>query len=258
MKNYLRAFAGIACLVSATAIQAQTTYDFSNAVIAKNAAGSIGTNVWETTPEGSNWFMLGISKSQAGPGCEFTGCADAAFSLADLTAENGSLRFGLNDLPIGEVQGLTRYGPVTRKAFIYGSGAQNGGLYTELIDPEHTSFSFTFTGHSQNAGQGVNLFFDISSQLNPDVSYFHQNISANEAGDWQLVVNTPMGMGFDGKRISFGLSAASGQNTVSSLLVSANVVAVPEPTSLALTSFGLIFIGVVARRSRLTTDGCTA
>lgn len=57
----------------------------------------------------------------------------------------------------------------------------------------------------------------------------------------------------------FSLSGGIGYSlTAIAPVASVDVPAVPEPSTYALMAIGLVGIGVVARRSRLTTDGCTA
>jgi len=231
----------LAC--TTTAVQAQTTYDFSVATVATGPAGSIGTNVWVNTPDPAGVLMMSITKSQQGQGCEYTGCADAIGGDIHATSD-GSLYFGLNSTPVGDVKAVIATSShtsaeVNHKAFI--SGMVSGqGLYTSLLDPANTSFAFTFSGHSAAAGQGVQISLDLTSPDAPYTHLFSQTVTGNDAGDWQLVINTPVGMNLMGEGLIFSIGAASGANTLSSLVITPQLVAVPEPAAWSLMGLGLI------------------
>jgi hypothetical protein len=248
-RAFLSAGLVLAGMAAANHVQAQNTYDMSAAIVASGPAGVIGTNVGATTPDASYFLSLGLTKYQQGQGCEMTGCADGIFSNPTATPD-GSLRFDLQNTPVGDVKAVVptsshTSAEVDHKAFIHGYAYS--GLYTNLVNPANTSFSFTFSGHSALAGQGVQIELGLNSMVDPYPSLFSQTATSNSAGDWQLVIDTPVGVDLFGKSLSFTIGAASGANTLSSLLITPQLAAVPEPATWSSLSLGLICLGGLKR-----------
>jgi hypothetical protein len=240
---------------TAMAASAQTTYDFSHAFVASGPAGLLATGVEANSPTSSSYIGLYLSQYITSPGCGT--CLQSQQYIDNISggSQDGSLNILTQSSPFGVVSYQSRDSrgnviDVTGNATIYGFGVGSGSFYTELVDAAHTSFSFVFSGHSNTANNGVTVDLNLYTLGGTASTLFQQSASTNQAGDWQLTVTTPMGLDLMGTGLRLLISAASGTNTLTSLAVTPQLFAVPEPATWASMSLGLIGLAGLRRARR--------
>jgi hypothetical protein len=238
---------------------AATGFDLSDATLATGPAGTIGNNFVVLAADGSPlnvtngsglpseyhrnpagyYFFTQINSTLIWGGST-SGAARSTQIVdgASLLDTFSGVSFGLE--PHTFVDGAqTYYDPYEQS--IVGSGY----LYQDFVSPELTSLQFTATGTSPAAATGVAVA--KLTAYAPDGQTFTQAATWDQAGNWTLTVNTPIGFNV----FQFGLVISGiGHNTLTSVRITPMLAAVPEASTLAMMGLGLIGLGWARRQGR--------
>jgi hypothetical protein len=240
--------------MTAMAVHAQNiSYNFSHATMASGPAGTIGTGVYivDTATGNERPMVLVFTPVTTGSGCTM-GCGGTPAMTPISGTADGSLKFQLPGMYFGPVTYQYPGQPgrdVSGDGSIIANGSGWGNIYTNLVNPAQTSFAFVFSGHSDTANSDVKVSVTLRDLSSPTLAIvFAQSATTNQAGDWQLVVNSPVSMDLLDKGLYLNIAAASGTNTLSSFLVTPQLVAVPEPGTFSLLGLGLVGLAWTRRQ----------
>jgi hypothetical protein len=128
-----------------------------------------------------------------------------------------------------------------------------GSIYTQLVDPANTSFTFLISGHSNlpdgQVTASVNLTRIDQADGSGGGSVYSGNVTGNAAGDWTMALALPVGLDLMNNNVSVKIGAATGLHTLQSVSVIAS--SVPEIGRSWMMGMGLVGLATLATmRSR--------